>query len=282
MKNFDTDKIKKISIEDWMNKNGYKQGKGRSGKWRSFYSPFGSETNASFKVNTANNSFKDYHSQLSGDIISLVMEINKCSFQEACSVLSEDKHIEIEVFKPIKQKEGVEIHSVKDIVSSELLDYACGVRKISREVLMKYCSQVDFSFPYSEKDSTRVYTALGFKSDGGGYELRNSWMKLCAGGKSHTTIKGSDKSAVIMVEGFFDALSYFTYYGITEPRHTMYCLNGAGQFKALNNFIGDKEVLYYGDSDKQGDIIASEIKNITDMRHVYSYYNDFSSFLNDN
>lgn len=147
-------------------------------------------------------------------------------------------------------------------------------------MLKKYCAQIVISFPFSKTDKIRTYELIGFKSDSGGYECRNSWMKICAGAKSHTTIKGNKEKCIIF-EGFFDFLSYLTHYRILEPKYTAYVLNGAGQFRALNQFIGSKEVLYYGDNDAAGDLIASEIKNLKDMRYIYSFYNDFNKYLVD-
>lgn len=276
----DIDKLKSIDIVDFMLKNGYKQGRGRTGKWRSFYSPFGTEANASFKIDTNCNKFLDFSAGVlkKSSIIDLVMMLNKCSFGEACDILSGDEQLEVRHFEPKKQESGVTVHSTSKITNKELLDYACGERKISEDVLHKFCVQIEISFPFGQ-DPNKTYSLIGFKSDMGGYECRNSWMKVCTMPKSHTTIKGKSNDKCIMVEGFFDALSYFTYYGVLVPEYTLYCLNGAGQFPVLNNFIGDKEVLYYGDSDKNGDLILSNIKNGTDMRTIYPFFKDFNEYI---
>ena len=276
---FDTNKIKGISIYDWMIKNGYKQGRGSSGKWRSFYSPFGAEANDSFKINTANNTWKDYHDNSRGDVINLIMKLENVEFQEACAILTNDTHVEVKVHSIKKAAEGVKIHSVDEITDKELIEYFTEKRKIDINVLKRWCKQVSFSFPLSGKDPNKVYTSLGFRSDLKGFELRSSWMKLCAGAKSYTTIRGTNKDAVILTEGFCDYLAYMTYYKLTEPKYTVYVLNGATQFDSLKAFIGDKRVLYYGDSDAAGDSIAEQIPNLDDKRYVYGFFNDFNDFL---
>lgn len=279
--NFDIEKLKKISIVDYLSTHGLKP-KRITGRNAAFLSPFREESVPSLIVDMNKNKWHDYGGNNDhGDVIDLLIKIERCNFNRACEILSNGNGIVFNEYVPkkITSEPGVMIHSTGDITDKELLTYACDTRKINEDVLRKYCVQIGISFPHSMKDSKRIYTLLGFKSDLGGYECRNSWMKVCAGAKSHTTIKGKLNSKYILTEGFFDALTYFTYYGILEPQYTMYCLNGSSQFTALNKFIGDKEVLYYGDNDKTGNEIAEQIKKVTDMRHIYDFYKDFNSFL---
>ena len=70
-----------------------------------------------------------------------------------------------------------------------------------------------------------------------------------------------------------------TYFDVIVPEYTMYCLNGAGQFETLKRFIEDKEVLYYGDTDKNGNDIAGQIPNLSDKRLLYIWYKDMNDYL---
>lgn len=275
------DEIKKIDLVSYLSKCGITP-KRSSGKYSFYLSPFGKETVPSFCVNRNKNTFKDYHSQNSGSILDFVLAYNPHlrTIGDAKRFLEGNNVSDIKQYTPQKkQAEGVKIHSVSHIADPELLDYACGVRKIDEAVLHTYCKEIEISFPYSEKDKIRRYKLIAFKSDLGGYECRNSWMRVCAGAKSHTTIKGKSKEKLILTEGFFDVLSYFTYYGALEPEYTMYCLNGAGQFEALNKFIGSTPVLYYGDNDTVGSRLLEQMENVEDKRLLYAFHKDFNSFL---
>jgi len=272
------EEIKSIDFIAYLAKSGLHP-KRNSGKHAFYLTPLGEERVPSFVVNKVNNTFRCYHSDKAGSIIDYIMAKEGMTFKEAVRFLEGDNVSDIEPYVPQKPRPGVIIHSVEDISSKELLDYFCGVRKISEKVLRHFCSQVEYSFPFG-KNPDNTHEAIGFKSDLGGYELRSSWAKVAQGTKSHTTIKGSG-NAYLLTEGFTDALSYFTYYDILTPPHTMFVLNGAGQFPALNKFIGDKKVYYYGDNDAVGDRIASEISNLDDMRHLYPYHKDMNSYLVD-
>jgi hypothetical protein len=274
-----TDKIRNIDIVGYLSKCGITPKK-ETGKTAIYLSPLSDENEPSFTVNKAKNRFTCYSSGEKGSIIDFVMAYEKLDFKEAIKFLGGDNFSDIEQYVPIKKPPpGVKIHSIEELTDGELLDYACGVRKINEHVAKKYLKQLEISFPYSNKNNERTYKLLGFKSDGGGYECKNSWMRVCAGSKSHTTIKGESNNKCVVTEGLFDFLSYMTYYELGKPDYTHYCLNGATQWGALKAFIGDKQVLYYGDNDKNGDKIQQDIVNCEDRRILYPWHKDFNDFL---
>lgn len=276
------DKIKSISIVDWLDKNGYKRQRG-SGKYYSYYSPFSPEKDASFKVNTAKNTFLDYHADARGDIIDLVMGIENCDFKTACGILSDDSTVDIKQHEPKKSESGVKIHSVGDITDKELIDYFLGARKIDEMVLRHYCKQVEFSFPFSDTDSTRVYKAIGFQNDLKGFELRGSWMRVASAPKSFTTIRGTNEEddKVVLFEAWVDFLSYLTHNKIPKPFKKTYVLNGARMIGLLNPFLEGKTVYSYVDADRAGDEIheAMDKSKVVDCRNQFLFYKDYNEWL---
>lgn len=282
---YDIDKLKKIDIVSWLDKNGYKKQRG-SGKYVSYYSMLGKEGNASFKVNTASNRWHDYHADKRGDIIDLIQEIEKCDFNSACSILSDNTDVEIKQYIVNRPADGVKIHRVDKLTNPELIDYMVQVRRISEEILFKYTKEVTFSFPYSKKDPNKLYTAVGFQTGKESWELRNSWMKIAAGCKNFSTIKGTNEvdGVVDLHEAWIDYLSFLTYNRILEPRNKTHILNGAGMINVLNPFLEGKKVYSYVDLDAAGDKINESMdkSNVIDMRHVFCFYSDYNQFLQDN
>lgn len=178
----DIDKIKSIDIVDFMLKNGYKQGKGRSGKWRSFYSPFGSESNASFKCDVSDNRWVDYSAGITRkhSIIDLVMMLPPYpSFKEACDVLLSDTDLEARHFEPKKKMNGTKVHSESKPFSKDLISMLTDIRCIDHALVMKYCVEIVISFPMGANPE-QTFRVIGMKNDLGGVDYRGleSWLKL--------------------------------------------------------------------------------------------------------
>lgn len=283
---YNIDSLKKIDIVSWLDKQGYKKQRGGTGKYVSYYSMIGKEENASFKVNTNTNRWQDYHSQSGGDIIDLLRAINKCSFNDACKALSDDTDVEIKTYSVVKKADGVKIHSVKELTDVELFHYMTQVRKISEHVLSVYTKEVSFSFPYSKKDPDRVYTAVGFQTGKESFELRNSWMKVAAGCKHFSTIRGTDEKDLVvdLHEAWIDYLSFLTHHGVTKPKNKTHILNGAGLINVLNPFLEKKTVYAYVDADRAGDKIIESMdkSNVIDMRNEFGFYSDYNAWLQNN
>ena len=280
MSKIDIDKIKQISIVDYLRKCGMMPIRS-TGKYRSYLSPFGREGNPSFKVNTAKNTFVDYHAKIGGDIIDLVCAIEKKTFKEAIDFLASDSSISVVSYIAVQQPAGVVIHAVEPLSDVKLIDYYTNDRKVSETVLMRLCKQVQFSFPLG-KSPDKKHWAVGFKTAMNSWELRASWIKICSPPKSFSFVAGLDRD-INMFEGFTDFLSYMTYYGLETPEHDTYILNGTGQFNLVKPFCVGKKVYYWGDNDNPGDEIYAELRkgDVEDMRILYAFYNDFNQFLCD-
>ena len=277
------DQVRDKSIVSYLKSQGKKSY--GSGKIVSFLSPIASETQPSFKVDTVKNRFRCYSSGKSGSIIDLVMATEHVDFKGACSILNDGVGSSIEEYTPPKiiEQPAVKIHSVEPVTNTDLIKYFVEKRKISEHIVKTYCDQVSFSFPYSEKNNVMIYTAIGFKSDLGGYELRNSYMKIANSPKCFTTIIGDkeDDANILLFEGWIDFLSYLMYWNIDTPPYRTFVLNGTGQLHVLKPMLDNKKVSVYVDLDKAGDGIIEELDNCTvmDKRYLFSFYNDFNEML---
>lgn len=275
----DIDKIKSIDIVSFLAKHGLHPKKS-TGKTAQYLSPFGKETQASFMVDLIKNRFTCYHSDQSGDVIDLVRALNNCSFKEAVGILSNDDMADVKTYTPPEiKKDGVEIVLIEELSDSELVDYMTQIRRIDYDVLMYYCKEVSFRFPYSKKDKERVYKAVGFANDMKGFELRSSWQKIASKPKMFTTIDGDD-SEIDLWEGWVDFLSHLSINGIIKPKNKTYVLNGARMIRILKPFLEGKKVNAYVDSDKAGDEVIAELdkSEVVDRRGEFCFYNDYNAY----
>ena len=81
--------IKLIPIRDYLVKRGIAPGQENS-RYGFYLSPLREEQDASFKVDYTQNLWYDFGAGRGGSIIDLVMEIEKCNFQQAVERLRND------------------------------------------------------------------------------------------------------------------------------------------------------------------------------------------------
>jgi len=281
---FDIPSIKAKEIASYLRNHGYQE-KRSNGKWTFFMSPFREETNPSFGVNNIKNTWSDFGTEDGGDIIELVMKIEKVDFLKACEILQGNKGISLPNYTPPKiESEAIIIIEDYDW-DLTVWDYMIGIRGISPKVLRRYCSPVLFRFTNSE--SHREYSAAGFRNDLNGWEARNINWKVASLPKSFSTIKGESGSDVVnLFEGFIDFLSALTYWGKVNFKDTSHVMNGTGMIGSLLPFLKGKKVRYFGDNDKDGDKILYRLREegilVTDFRGIYDWHNDFNAFLTNN
>ena len=275
------DEIRNKDIIQYLASRGYHP-KRNSGNTAMYLSPISKETVPSFAVKKSKNRFHDYSTGAKGSIIDLCMAIDGVDFKTSCKMLSDGACSNIESYTPpkVEHPSGVKIHSVYEISNPELLKYFTVTRRIDEDVLKKYVDELVVSFPYSQNpDNTHVVG--GMKNSLGGYDFRNSYMKLSSAPKSFTKIRGKKNDKALILEGFIDWLSYVTYYKIDIPEYTVYVLNGLSQLNLLKPFLENKEILFMLDNDRPADLALNSLDgfNVTDMRHVYSFHSDFNSML---
>lgn len=176
----------------------------RTRNW--YLTPFGNESNPSCLINKQNNTWRDYSANKGGDVIDFVMEYEGLSFRDAISKL-------VDGVVPIKThdasdishiKTGIHIIDESEITNQSLLLYAES-RGISHNVLKQYCREVEFV--YEDWDHVS-HSAIGFKNDKGGWELRSPSQKVGNSPKYWTTIRRESSKGALIFEGFFDFLSH--------------------------------------------------------------------------
>jgi len=201
-----------VDMVEWLSGQGYQPQKIRGADhW--YLSPFKNENEASFKVNKNKNVWYDHGLGKGGQLVDFVMEMYHCNTSEALQKIT-PFHQQNMIVKPTNQSPENTIKNApaedenriiitgtkQPIEDSSLCRYAAK-RKIGKDILNEWCSEISFSLNRKE------YKAIGFKNNAGGYELRNEHFK---GSSSPKFISYTDNNAksITVFEGFFDLLSY--------------------------------------------------------------------------
>lgn len=280
-------RARKIDIVQYLasiNINPAKQPKGAN-YW--YFSPFRKENTPSFVVNRIKNKWYDWGEGVGGNIIDFGIRHHNCSVSDFLKMLNEKKHLLKEpiltenIEKKSAKDEGTEeikvIH-VLPLTSFPLLRYL-EKRRIHAELARKYCSEVWY------KLNGKNYYAIGFQNNAGGYELRNEYIKAASSPKDITFIDNDAKDNLV-IEGYFNFLSYKTLYlNLEEPHRNYLILNSTSFFKKSLPLMQSYERNFlFLDNDKTGEkftklALSLNKEKFIDERKLYSNYNDLNDWL---
>lgn len=252
----------------------------RSPKEYCYFSPFRNEGTPSFYVNIEKNLFNDF-GESGGDIIQLVMKLEKISFQAAVERLCSWCPGEVASFgvgptATPGSKPGIEITSVGPIGHPALIQYIEN-RGIPFFLAAKYLSEVRY------QNEGKGFFAVGFKNDLGGFELRSKGFQGSTKLKGVSSFLVEGSRAISVFEGFFDFLTALAYYGCTSSKYSVLVLNSVSNIKAaLPILSGYSLVNTYLDNDLAGSttknrLIESGIQ-VKDYSHIYHDFKDFNEY----
>ena len=278
----DIDEIKKRDLREYLATFGLKPIRETSFNYV-YYSPFRAEKVPSFLVRKSKNRWIDFGNEKGGTIIDFVMESKNVGFSEAVNILKRGSIFSLpEYEKPTNPPtKGIEIVSVNELHSDNLLAYL-EKRCIPLSLARLYLKQIEFRFPHGKRPG-RIYSAIGFKNDSGGYELRSSFFKVSNSPKMITTIHG-DESRYYVFEGFMDFLSALVYFKKEKLKFTTIVLNSLGFITTLIPILKEAETnLLFIDYGKAADekiaILRKEGVPLEDCRYHFAGYGDFNEFL---
>lgn len=245
-----------------------------------YHSPLRDERTASFKINRKKNVWYDHGSGQGGNLIDFGLLYHKCSITELLSKLNGTSS-----FHPPKQnvfisspaESSIQLLSERTIVSLSLLRYL-KQRRIAESIAKKYCCEITFS------TNGKVFIAIGFKNDHGGFELRNQWYKGSIAPKAVTSIRNSNKELVVF-EGFFDFLSYQTINLNQHPSaFNFLILNSTSFFEKSREYMEQHDRIYlFLDSDKTGQNCIEQALSWSpkyrDEGSLYKGYKDLNDWM---
>ena len=270
-----------ISLPDFLQEMGYQKKTGTL-----YQNPLRADKSPSFSVFLNNKNkcwqWKDQGTGETGNTIDLVMKMQNCSAADAIqsfntntfsfSKAKETQKIELEV------QNDIIIQKVCDVTERGLFAYA-NERKIKSDLVKLYLKEIHYT------NQNKKYYSLCFENDKGGYELRNKYAKMNIGGKTITTLKGSESSKVSVFEGFFNFLSALTYFKLQKFEGDVIVLNSTALLDSAIDFLSSYNSIYtFLDNDNAGNIATQKIfdlhqEKVVDCRKYYQDFNDFNDFI---
>jgi hypothetical protein len=255
---------KQIPIEDVLARLGHLPHRRiRDQLW--YFSPLREETKPSFKVNQSANLWYDFGEQSSGDVIDLVMRLDRLgTVSETLARIAEivgmamppaPKHSAAEKCQitPV-----IEITHIGPMKTHSLIEYL-KQRGIDPKLAAPFVREVHY------RRGAESYFALAFASDSGGIELRNPYFKGTLGAKDITFLQGNPKR-VMVFEGFFDFLTAVTLCG-GRPDATVIVLNSAAMRNKAAERIGELKpdvVELYRHRDPTGEELLAFFQTLPD------------------
>lgn len=247
-----------------------------------YLSPFRPEKTASFKVNRKLNRWYDFGIGKGGNLIDFGIIFYHCTVSE----LMQKLHAGLPAHKYFvpglpkthnESESSITVLKETSLHSFDLCSYL-HERKIDLQIADRYCCEVTYGIGDKE------YTAIGFKNDLGGYELRSPWFKGSSSPKGITTISNGHYN-ISVYEGFFDFLSYQTYFKMLNRKEgDNVVLNSLSFFERAREFMeAHQTVLLHLDNDKAGQNCIDKAMALSpvyrDSRYLYQHYKDVNDWL---
>lgn len=269
--------IKQISITDYLQRQSYMpvQIKGIN-HWYS--SPFRQERTPSFKVNTDRNQWYDFGTGEHGDIIDLVCALHHCDMAEALQLLGNGTPLKTSPFSFGGKKDFPEhklkLLYVESLTSPHLLNYI-SERGINSAIANEFCYEINY------RNAGRLFYAIGFANDAGGWEIRSPYFKGCIAPKAITTIR-RETDRLQIFKGFMDFLSWQT----LHPSSTCdaIVLNSLALLPRIKEqMMGYKEVESFLDNDDAGRksfaVLKQMFPQVVDGATRYRAHKDLNEWL---
>ena len=287
MKRMNCEEAKKIDIVEYLSSLGFKPKKIKGNDYW-FLSPFRNEKEASFKVNNRFNVWYDHGLGRGGNLIDFGVLFYQISVSELLQKLEQNnlsfhQHIGSNFqTNNAGEKEKISIINVRSGITTLPLTNYLETRKIALPIADTFCKEVDFKL-YDKK-----HTAIGFKNNQGGYELRNEYFKGSSSPKDITLISSNSTKEVLVFEGFFNFLSWQTIHQkdilLPKLQPNFLILNSLSFFEKAKK-ITEKyfSVHLYLDRDNSGMKVTKEALSISnkyiDESYKYKNHKDLNEFL---
>lgn len=278
-KRLSCEQAKQMDMVDYLASLGYNPDKIKNDDYW-YHSPLRDERTSSFKVNRKKNVWYDHGTGQGGNLVDFGLLYHKCSVAELLEKLNGSLSFhqpKVKVTVTERQESPIQLLSERTIVSLSLLRYL-KQRRIAESVARKYCREISFS------TNGKVFTAIGFKNDQGGFELRNQWYKGSIAPKAITSIETGSKELAVF-EGFFDFLSHQTIHQ-NQPSlgFNFLILNSTSFFEKSREFMEQHErIRLFLDRDKTGQNCIQQAlswsNKYRDESGLYKGYNDLNEWM---
>jgi hypothetical protein len=273
------EEAKQIDMVDYLASIGFTPANVRGADYW-YLSPLRSEHTASFKVNRTKNVWYDHGIGEGGTLIDFGLLFHQCNLRELLGKMAETNaplHTAASVPTDDATTGQIEIILDRPLSSIYLLKY---IRKrgIDESIAQKYCQEIVFEL-YGKR-----HTAIGFRNDKGGYELRSEHYKGSSSPKGITVIENGSESLSVF-EGFFDFLAHQTENkSDDQKRESFLILNSTAFFqKSMSIMEQFSRVNLFLDRDETGQrftqLALSSSSRYVDQSALYEGHKDLSEWL---
>lgn len=269
--------IKNISIKSFLAKQGIDpiQERGGYGMYRS---PLRDEQTPSFKVDYNQNLWYDFGMGEGGSVIDLVMRLERCDFREAVDKLENNNSFSFHREEAAQLVPStMQITSIKPLQDARLVDYLQNKRCIDINIAREYCREVHYT------TNGKPFFAIGFQSDGGGWELRNEYFKGSISPKGITTIRSGSPTCMLF-EGFMDILSYLTLKKVEHPAVDVVVLNSVNNLNHATGYLSLHQTIHcFLDNDEAGRRAMAAVEKLgretIDQSPFYRNHKDLNEYV---
>lgn len=285
-----------IDLVNYLHSIGHKPSKIRGNDW--YLSPLRNEKEPSFKVNRNKNVWFDHGLGKGGSLIDFAIEYFHCeTIPEALQNLSffQGQKIfqcnnnrppfhsyEHNIFQGDTRETAIRIIAAKQPIQNPILCRYLTQRKIEKNIADKYCYEIEFTNGGNDK----IYFAIGFKNNAGGFELRNEYFKGSSSPK-YITYLDNFANKVTVFEGFFDFMSYQTIHQNQQHQLTNFLVLNSLSFFERSLLLMEKHqsIHLYLDQDEAGrKNVKRALKrsaHFKDESKLYKGYKDLNDWLID-
>lgn len=247
-----------------------------------YHSPLHHDKTPSFKVNRLKNTWYDFSLGKGGTLVDFICALNGCGIAEALQKIDSGNNSLKHSFSrqntsTDQQENSIRILQVAEQVTDLVLRQYLNQRHIDFAVAAKLCQQVHY------QNGEKRYTALGFKNNAGGYELRAPGFK---GSSSPKFISYLDNgaNAIMVFEGFFDFMTYQSIYLNQSQLESNYLVLNSLSFFPRSLLLMEKHehIHLYLDNDKSGKDCTRQLQQRTekviDESCLYQGYKDLNEW----
>lgn len=280
-KGFTCDQVKQMDMVDYLASLGHHPSMIRNSDYW-YLSPLRTEKTASFKVNRKLNCWYDHGTGKGGNLVDFGILYHNCGVKELLQKFDNNFSFrqppQISIASEEDRPEShIKIIGERSIISLSLIRYL-NQRRISLNVAKRYCREVSFEL------NNKAYTAIGFKNNEGGYELRNQWFKGSSSPKAITIINNDVKDLSVF-EGFFNFLSYQTINEYNDLKESNFLILNSTSFFEKSRSIMERHdnIRLFLDNDKTGQNCTQQAlewsNRYRDESKLYEGYNDMNEWM---
>ncbi|MEP7231872.1 MAG: toprim domain-containing protein [Ginsengibacter sp.] len=284
-----------LDLVDYLNSIGFQAKKVR-GNDHWYCSPFREEKENSFKINRSKNVWYDHGAGKGGGVIDFIIEFYKCDVSDALQKLSSfhlQKFVKNNYQRPLfhlhensllnhrdATETGIRIIAAKQPIDDPILCRYIRQRRIEKSIADTYSYEVHFTAGEKEK----IYKAVGFKNNAGGYELRNEYFKGSSSPKYISYFNNKSKNLAVF-EGFFDFLSYQTILQNKEHQLSNFLILNSLSFFERSLLLMEKHerIHLYLDHDNAGrkwtEMALQRSRKFKDESALYAGYKDLNDWV---